>query len=566
MTEDETQMIPPTDKKWLTGDGQQLKLLAKAGLYWLEQHQQEVNDLNVFPVPDGDTGTNMLMTMRSAWNRIAQNESADVGVIAQELSQGALMGARGNSGVILSQIWRGIAASFKDKKSFTAVDLGLALQEAAETAYSGVMKPVEGTILTVVREGAEEAVDASQKSQDIRFVLRRTVTRTQQALARTPEQLPILKQAGVVDSGGQGLVYVLEGMYKQSLGELEEMLMSANGQGPRATTSAQAKAAPEDGHIEHHYDVQFILLGEKLDLLRIRQEIDAMGDSTVVVGDEQMIKVHVHVDDPGVPISYGISLGEITDVVVENMQMQMDEMIATAVSTPNALDPVPPPSLEAHQIGVVAVAPGAGIANVLRDMGVAVVISGGQTNNPSTEEIYAAIQSLPTQQVIILPNNKNILLASEAARDLSDKQVQVVPTRTPMQGISAMLVYDADGDLDEMAEAMGDAAAEVTTLEITRATRTVELNGVAVAEGNMIGLIDGQLRVAGQEVTAVLQQLLARVDDLDQREVITLFYGQDITPTEAAATVATIEAQYPDLEIELQPGGQAHYFYILGVE
>ena len=577
VTEAKTQMIPPPNEKWLTGDGQQLKLLAKAALYWLEQHQKKVNDLNVFPVPDGDTGTNMLLTMQSAWNRIAHNDSAHVGDIAQELSQGALMGARGNSGVILSQIWRGIASSFKDKASFTAVDLGLALQEAAETAYSGVMKPVEGTILTVAREGAEEAVDAAQKSEDIRFVLRRTVTRSKQALARTPEQLPILKQAGVVDSGGQGLVYVLEGMHMQSLGELDEVLTSANGKESRATatTSAQAKAAPEDGQIEHHYDVQFILLGEKLDLLTIRQTIDGMGDSTVVVGDEQMIKVHVHVDDPGVPISYGISLGEITDVVVENMQLQMEEVIATAVSPPpppsnsnpeNALDYVPAPTLEAHQIGVVAVAPGVGIANVLRDMGVTAVISGGQTNNPSTEEIYAAIESLPTQQVIILPNNKNILLASEAARDLSEKEVLVLPTRTPMQGISAMLAYDADGDLEEMAEAMQAVADEVMTLEITCATRTVELNGVAVAEGNIIGLIDGQLRVAGEEVTAVLHQLLAHIDDLDEREIVTLFYGQDITPTEAAATAETIEAQHPDLQVELQPGGQAHYFYILGVE
>ncbi|MCA9979417.1 MAG: DAK2 domain-containing protein [Anaerolineales bacterium] len=552
MTEVKTATIPPASEKWLTCDGQQFKQLIQAGLYWLEQHQQEVNALNVFPVPDGDTGTNMLLTMQSAWKRIANHQSAEAGEVAQELSQGALMGARGNSGVILSQIWRGVAASLKDKETFTAVDLGLALQEAAETAYSGVMKPVEGTILTVVREGAEEAVDASQKSQDIRFVLRRTLTRSQQALARTPEQLPILKQAGVVDSGGQGLVYVLEGMYKQSLGEFELRETSPNGT-TRAVASAadapaQAKAAPEDGHIEHHYDVQFILLGEALDVLKVRETIDAMGDSTVVVGDEKMIKVHVHVDDPGVPLSYGISLGEITDVVVENMQMQMDEIIATAVSTsssPVPLVPVPPPTLKENQIGIVAVAPGMGIANVLRDMGVASVVHGGQTNNPSTEEIYAAVEALPTSQVIILPNNKNILLASEAARDLSEKEVLVLPTRTPMQGISAMLAYQADGDLAEVAEAMQEAASEVATLEITRATRTVELNGVAVAEGNIIGLKDGQLCVAGQDVTAVLQNLLARLDDLDEREVVTLFYGQDVSAGEAENTAVAIQTQYP---------------------
>jgi uncharacterized protein len=416
-------------------------------------------------------------------------------------------------------------------------------------------------------------MDAAQKSDDIRFVLRRTLTRARQALARTPEQLPILKQAGVVDSGGQGLVYVLEGMYKQALGE---MLLDAPPASPFAPSpngqiapplTAQAKVAPEDGQIEHHYDVQFILLGQKLDVLAIRARIDSMGDSTVVVGDEHMVKVHVHVDDPGLPLSYGSSLGEITDVVVENMQLQMEELIsAPPPMSAASLLPIDLPTLEPHQVGVVAVAPGAGIAQVLQEMGVAAIVPGGQTNNPSTEDIFTAVESLPTHHVIILPNNKNIFLAASAVCELSDKEVVVLPTRTPMQGISAMLAYEANTPLAELLEAMEEAAQEVTTLEITRATRTVELNGVAVAEGNLIGLLDGQLCAAGEEVTAVLEQLLGRVPDLDERELITLFYGQDITPTQAQTTADAIAQTYPDLTIELQPGGQAHYDYILGVE
>lgn len=551
---------PPMNKKWLRCHGQQLRKLAKAGLAWLEKHHEMVNALNVFPVPDGDTGTNMLLTMRSAYQRVAQREETAVSEIAAQLSQGALMGARGNSGVILSQIWRGLARGLEERETFDATDLADALQLAAETAYNGVMTPVEGTILTVIREGAEEAADAAEKSSDLRFMLERVLERMQQALERTPEQLPILKQAGVVDSGGQGLVFILAGMLRYVHGQLDDLETMVPSAGAQPTLSAQALAAPEDGVIENPYDVQFILMGENLDVLEVRRTIDAMGDSTVVVGDDKVIKVHIHVEDPGEPLTYGISLGQITDVVVENMQLQMEEMIEAPAQTA-----VPEATVEPGQIAVVAVAAGDGLANVFRSLGVNYVINGGQTNNPSTEEIFEAIQDVPTNRVIVLPNNKNIILAAEAARDLSSKEVAVVSTRTAPQGFSALLSLERDGELEKTAVAMQQAMAHVVTGEITRATRSVTLDGVVVNDGEVIGLVNGRLCSANPEVDQVLADVLVGME-MEDCEILSLYYGQDIAAAEAEQTAAQIEARYPDVEVEVLPGGQPHYDYILGAE
>ncbi len=571
------------NEKWATCDGQGFKQLARAGLYWLEKHQRIVNELNVFPVPDGDTGTNMLLTMRSAWRAVQDSTETDVGEISKQFARGALMGARGNSGVILSQIWRGIGRTFEEMSEFDAAAFGAALKSASDTAYGGVMKPVEGTILTVVRELSEEAVDASEKSDDIRFVMRRALTRARQSLDRTPELLPILKQAGVVDSGGQGLVYILEGMYRWATGEMSEAELESGaaagaggGHGHGGTSLAQSLVAPEDGNIDDHYDVQFILMGSGFNVNEIREKIDAMGDSTVVVGDETTVKVHVHVDDPGVPISYGVSLGEITDVVIENMQMQMDDIImrggvledASAAQIGIAAQAAQAKEVivEPGQIAIVTVAPGEGLANVFNNLGAAAVVAGGQTNNPSTEEIYDALDALPTDKIILLPNNKNIILACEAARDLSVKQVVVVPTRTVPQGTSAMLAFNPDGDFDAVVAEMNALADEVTTGQVTVATRSVELDGVAVEEGNIIGLIDGKLRTAGDSIVRVLLELLSKIEDIEDREIMTLYYGEETTPDEAAALVGDIEEHYPEMEVEVQAGGQAHYFYIFGVE
>ncbi len=548
-----------TSDKWRTCDGNQLRKLTQAALTELDNKHKQVNDLNVFPVPDGDTGTNMLLTMRSAFKRIQDSQETHVGRVANELSQGALMGARGNSGVILSQIWRGLANSLKGIEAFDANDLANALREASNTAYKGVMRPVEGTILTVIREAAEEAEDATIKSRDLRFLLARVVERCQQALERTPDMLPVLKQAGVVDAGGKGLLVILEGMLRYVDGEMSLQALPSE----EITISAQAKAAPAEG-LDFPYDVQFILMGDDLDVMSIRADIDAMGDSTVVVGDERMIKVHVHVKDPGIPLSYGIVQGRIDDVVVENMQIQMEAIIGPAGSATPATYQLDP-ELEPGQIGVVAVAAGVGLAEIFRSLGAAGIVNGGQSNNPSTEEIFEIIEQMPVNDVIILPNNKNIILAAEAAGKISNKNVVVVPSRTAPQGISALLALNNKDDLDKAAGEMNIACACVASGEIAVATRSVVLEGVNVAEGQIIGVVNGRLHAAGDNIELVLQRVLEEMD-VESRELISLYYGQDVSKSEAEEVAARIEDKYSHLEVEVLPGGQAIYQYILGAE
>lgn len=563
----ETKTAPGvTGGKWLQCTGPQLRKMTRAGLIWLEQNRDHVNSLNVFPVPDGDTGTNMLLTMRSAYARIENSDETHVGKVAGQIAQGALMGARGNSGVILSQIWRGLAAGLSGKEVFGTADLAQAFQSASDTAYKGVMRPVEGTILTVIREGAAEALDAARKSEDLRFMLERVLERCQQALERTPDLLPILRQAGVVDSGGQGLVYILEGMMRYAQGKLSidgHAVAGAAAQAAEAV-SAQALAMPDGGSLEYPYDVQFILMGRNLNVLEVRARIDAMGDSTVVVGDENAIKVHIHVKDPGEPLSYGAGLGRITDVVVENMQEQMEDIVHGSADRPGGEAP-PAVIVEPEHVGVVAVASGAGLASVLRSLGAAYIVNGGQTNNPSTEEIYQAIEQLPTDKVIVLPNNKNIFLAAEAARDLSAKQVAVVHSRSIPQGIAALMALRPDKDVALNAEKMDRALRTVKTGEITRATRTVELNGVDVKEGAIIGLVDGVLSSSGPDQETVLEQLLDRME-IETCGIVTLYYGADVEPERAAEVAERIRRRYPAIEVEVVEGGQAHYAYILGAE
>ena len=563
MTEIEFTEAPPTDQKWFRCNGQQLRKMVYAGLLWLDQNHEEVNALNVFPVPDGDTGTNMLLTMRSAYKQIQTNKSTHVGKVASDLAHGALMGARGNSGVILSQIWRGLAKPLKEKETFDADDLAEALKNAADTAYGGVMRPVEGTILTVIRSGADEAANAVEITKDLRFVLDRVIESCQQTLEKTPDMLPILKQAGVVDSGGQGLVYILEGMLKYAKGELTlESVTTA--QSITAVAPAQAHAIPDGGDLEFPYDVQFILMGQDLNVINVRNKIDSMGDSTVVVGDETTIKVHIHVADPGEPLTYGISLGKVTDVVVENMQMQMEEIVGDSPTT-NGAASTPTVQIEPGQIGVVAVAAGEGLSDIFRSLGVAYVVNGGQTNNPSTEEIFQAIQDVPTDKIIILPNNKNIFLASEAAQELSPKQVAVIHTRTIPQGFGAMLYHEPNGDLTETVAAMEESLADIATGEITQATRTVTIDDVDVNEGEILGLVNGRLCTSGATLTGVLEQMLVHME-MDEQELLSLYYGADVSGQDAQQVASQIETLYPDVEIEVLPGGQAHYFYIMSAE
>ncbi len=555
-------------------NGHDLKLMVAAALSWLRQHQAEINALNVFPVPDGDTGTNMTLTMTSAWNEIADVDEDNIGRLAGKVAHGALMGARGNSGVILSQILRGFARGLDSKAQMHAADIPPAMHEAKETAYKGVVKPVEGTILTVVREVAEEASIVAKETDDLLRMFEQMVQRAKSAVARTPQLLPVLRQAGVVDSGGQGLFVVLEGMLRYMKGlPVDDFARPVEGVG----FAEQLTVAPHDFAAEalsfdsnYPYDVQFILVGDSLNVAEIRATIEAMGDSALIVGDPQTIKVHVHVLDPGIPISYGAKCGSLRDVVVEDMQAQYEAFVAGRETTATRAAPVPGvplfvPVEEVPHIGVVAVAAGDGLEKVFRSLGATGIIEGGQTMNPSTAQILEAIERSSSDHVIILPNNKNILMAAQQAAEVSRKHVAVVPTRSIPQGVSALLALDQQATLDSNVAAMLRSAKDVITGEVTWATRDVELNGIDVREGDAIGLLDGDLVVDTSSFDEAVFWLLAEVE-LEDRELVTLYYGEGVDASQAQELVDKLSENYPELEFEVVEGGQPHYPYIISIE
>ncbi len=554
--------------------GQEFRQMVRAALLWLRQHQAAINALNVFPVPDGDTGTNMTLTMTSAWNEVEYLADDNVGEVAGKVAYGALMGARGNSGVILSQIWRGFARGLDHQARLNVQSLADAMQRASETAYKGVVKPVEGTILTVIREVAEEAQVVAEQTDDVRFMLERLVHRARAAEARTPTLLPVLRQAGVVDSGGQGLVVILEGMLRHlqglSVDEIERPAQLVD----FATVDAHAPGAMGSEALEfdanYPYDVQFIIMGQdySLDVAAIRATIEGMGDCPLVVGDARAVKVHVHVADPGVPISFGAQHGALRDVVVENMAEQYQDFIAGRNAGSAPMAPEFPAALleqEPQAIGVVAVVVGEGMVKVFRSLGATAVVHGGQTMNPSTADILEALRTLKTDQAIILPNNKNIIMAAQQAVELSDLKVAVVPTRSLPQGISALLALDQQATLDGNVAAMLRAAREVITGEVTHAVRDVALDGVTVHEGDAIGLLDGALTVAAETFEEVVRRLLEKAP-LDSRELVTLYYGEDVDGETALSLKDELAQSYPALEFEVISGGQAHYPYLFSVE
>ena len=537
----------------LTTDGQGFKWLIQAALAWLQHHQTAINVLNVYPVPDGDTGTNMVLTMQSAWAEIKDSPEQNVGRVAHQMAHGALMGARGNSGVILSQIWRGLARSLDEKDVYRAQDLAAACREAAATAYKGVVKPVEGTILTVARAVADAATRAAEQNDDLVRVLEHMVFAAHEAVSLTPSLLPVLAEAGVVDAGGQGLYIILEGMLRYMRGEqitedmhlIESVDLIATGLEP--------------GEAGYGYDVQFLVVASGLDVDAIRQRITEMGECPLVVGDAETVKVHVHVLDPGIPISYGASLGSLRDVVVEDMQAQYQDFIAESESAPA------PSQQPSQEIGVVAVVPGDGLARVFQSLGVSAIVRGGQTMNPSTQDLLEAIGTLSTERVIVLPNNGNVILAAEQARALSEKPVAVVPSRSVPQGIAALLAVNYQADFEANVSAMIGAMEEVETGEITTATRSATINGLKIAEGQIIGLHDDELKVTGTTVEEVVQALLTEIDP-GQREIITLYYGETVSEAEASELAGLLQETWPDQEVEVVAGGQPHYHYILSVE
>jgi len=544
--------------KELLLDGQGLRELIIAGMTWLKTNQQLVNSLNVFPVPDGDTGTNMLLTMQAAYNEIANSGEKNVGKMAHAIAQGALMGARGNSGVILSQLFRGFARGMDTLDAMDAPVFVKALVEAKITAYKGVVRPVEGTILTVAKDMAAEAEKALAETQDLNLILERVVDAADRSVKHTPELLPILKQAGVVDSGGKGLFFILEGMQRFLKGQALDV----------AVTTVQPLAAMVMENtleqVEEGQDFEVVVdfrPEQELNLEKFYSELSEIGTSIQVGEGDGMYRMHIHVptEKRYVPIDYIMGLGTITKVAMENLLAQMDQI--GKEHTPKLhFAPVEP-----GQIAVVAVSPGTGISRIFASLGVAAVVEGGQTMNPSTEEILHAFENLATDKVVILPDNKNIIMAAQSAATMTVKKVAVIPTKTVPQGLNAMLRLNPEGEFDQVVKEMTQALEDVDTGEITIATRTVEINGIDVHEGEVIAIFNGKVVLAAHSIEEACLRFLEKAKAEDH-ERITLFYGNNISKNEVNLIVDKVRSMYPNHEIELHEGGQPHYQFIIAIE
>jgi DAK2 domain fusion protein YloV len=546
-----------------------------ASARWLDQHTDAINALNVFPVPDGDTGTNMARTMEAAVKELETSSKEDDTVehIGKRLSYGALMGARGNSGVILSQIIRGLAEGLHGKTTFNALDLAHALTKAREMAYRAVIKPVEGTMLTVVREAAEAAEAAAKEKNNILFVLSRAVEAARESVARTPTLLPALRDAGVVDAGGHGCFVLLEGALKYLRGEelVKHGLSEVEKAKPKFDHQSADGHGPED---TYGYCTNFIMYASQpLNFDEVREKLVGMGQSAVIVGDDKLVKVHIHSEDPGKIISYATSLGSLGQIKLDNMQTQHEEAFLNkhqesdtahqALAEMEQAD-LTGPALPGA-VAVIAVAAGDGLAQAFKNFGANIVVQGGQTMNPSTQDLLKAVNKVPGQSVIILPNNKNIVMVAQQISSLTDKQVAVVPTATVPQGIAALSRFNYEADLAENATNMQAALGDVRTGEVTRAVRTATVNGISVTDGQWIGLIDDQLSLAAESKEETVWQLLEKMDAAGH-DLLTFYYGQDVSEPEAQTLLAQVQARYPNQSVELILGGQPHYHYIISVE
>jgi DAK2 domain fusion protein YloV len=559
-------------------DGFLIKTLFGAGLTWLEKNKERVNRLNVFPVPDGDTGTNMFLTLRNAYREIADLQEDHVGRLSSAIARGALTGARGNSGVILSQLFAGVAAALKDQEKLTAESLVRACQYAVDYAYKAVEKPVEGTILTVARAMKESVEARAQRDQDLVVLLKRMVSAGRTTLRHTPDLLPKLKEAGVVDSGGAGLVFIFEGMLRALCGKPMEVADLAVDSGVHAPASVvheveswEDALVPEE-ELGYGYDVQFLMRGDNLRIDEVRTAIQNMGWSTLVVGDDQLINVHVHVHDPGQPLSYAIGLGaSLDDIVVENMQAQYETYVQRRASeeTDDGIN------VNIPGVAVIVVASGKGLHKLFKEQfHAAYVISGGQTMNPSTGDFIDVINALPNDEIILLPNNKNVLLAAQQAANSAEsagKRVRVVHSFSIPQGIAAMFEYiNMDGPggsaaVDALVDAMSYALPNVITCEITNATRDAEFGGIQVRAGQFIGLIDDELAASSSSVEEVTLETLRKAQAHDY-ERITLYFGRDVKRAAAEALADMLRQHFSAQEVEVYDGGQMLYPYIIGIE
>jgi DAK2 domain fusion protein YloV len=525
------------------------KELGQAALATLEANRRRIDDLNVYPVPDGDTGTNLTLTARAIMEVLDASTAADRATLAKELTRAALMGARGNSGVIFSQILRGAAEALGEAGLLDAATIRRAFRAASDAAYRAVRRPVEGTMLSVIRELAEEAEDPRNAALEPAALLKQLIERGEDALARTPDQLAVLKEAGVVDAGGAGLLEIVRGVSAALSGE---PLPDA----PAAEAHEAGVDAVHQELSEFRYCTVFVVEGENLDSESLEAELERLGDSLLVVGDPTALKIHVHTDEPGKALALGTAIGTIEGVEIANMHTQ------TAQRTERILESVPDPELTLKS-GVVAVVPGAGNRRLFESYGATRVIEGGQTMNPSTADILAAIESTPATEVLVLPNNANVILSAEQAAELSEKPVRVIPSRSVPAGLAAIVRYLPSLDAAENETAMLEALAQVTTGEVTVASRDVELDGVDVRKGAWLGLADGTAVASSsdfEEVAYAVAQNLLR----DGREVLTLLTGED--EPDLVGFLRRIEEQHPGVELDVQPGGQPHYPLFLSAE
>lgn len=547
-------------------DAEMLKKAFLAGAKGLEANKEWINELNVFPVPDGDTGTNMTMTILSAAREVAAIENPTMESLAKAISSGSLRGARGNSGVILSQLFRGFYKGVKDQDVLTTETVAAGFKKAVETAYKAVMKPKEGTILTVAKVTAEKAVYCARNTEDFEEFAQVVIKEANEILQKTPEMLPVLKEAGVVDSGGQGLVEFLQGAVDALMGkEVDLSSIEKTAVKPAATAS---EAPLEEKDIKFGYCTEFIVMTKEEISMEEEQKFKdflmGIGDSIVVVADEDIIKVHVHTNHPGKAIEKGLTYGELTNMKIDNMREEHRERLNLTQAEAQAEESKPEEPRK--DFGFVAVSIGQGMNDIFRELGVDYLIEGGQTMNPSTEDMLNAIEQVNAETVFILPNNKNIILAATQAQSLvEDKNVVIIPTTTVPQGISAIIGFDPEADAEENEDNMKDIIECVKTGEVTYAVRDTSINGITIKVDDIMGIDDDGIKKVGQDVEKVTLELLEEMVDEDS-ELISIYYGEDTTKEQAEALLEKVEETYGDCDVQLEYGGQPIYYFLLSVE
>ena len=539
-----------------TINGAEFRRLVISAAAGIEINKQKLNELNVFPVPDGDTGTNMAMTINAAANDLRKLENPTLEKAAANVASATLRGARGNSGVILSLLFKGMARRLKGAEECDGVLWAAALQEGVDAAYKAVMKPAEGTVLTVARLAATRAKQAARKNNNFEYVHLAAIEEAQIALANTTNQNPVLQKAGVVDAGGKGWLIALESMLSALKGE--DLVVPESAEGEVKESASFSDFDTED--ITFTYCTEFIISREnKKDPEQLRAFLDSLGDSLVLVDDDEIIKVHVHTNDPGKALHEAMDYGSFVTVKIENMRLQHTEKVMSeAEKAPAIAEPEKP-------LGVVSVCAGDGLADVFKDLGVDGIISGGQTMNPSTQDILEAVNKVPAETVFVLPNNKNIIMAAEQVDELTPKKVIVIPSKTVPQGITAMLSFNADGSIEENTEALTEALATVDTMQITYAARKSDFDGYDIHEGDYLALFGNKLFGTDKSIDVMLRALAQRVNE-DGKSYITIYYGEDVQEADAQVAVDIFTEICPDAEVNLLKGGQPVYYYLISAE